>query len=172
MVLTPSSFAFLIVKIKGQLATDLVVVHPSQSCVLPPIIIHERLAEWGGRLRSRWGDDPAVRWVESRSAADLVAAARGSMPAIVLINLAHRTYWGMEGLEALDAVPHNALILVLDPLSVPEVPTLARELGATLVWPGVVVPPQVEALFRRWLALIGPEPADARRFPRSLAIDR
>ena len=46
---------------------------------------------------------------------------------------------------------------MLDPQAVPEVPILARELGATLVWSGVVVPPRVEALIRRWLGVIAAE---------------
>ncbi len=119
-----------------------------------PIIVHERIAEWVGLLRPRFADEPRIRWVESRSADDLVSAAHGSERSIVLINLAHRTYWGMENLNAFDQARYDALILVIDPQSVPAVPTLARELGATLVWSGVVVPPRVEALFRRWLDLI------------------
>ena len=122
------------------------------------IIVHERIAEWIGQLRPRFGSDPAIRWVESRSSADLVAAvgAAGSERSIVVINLASRVYWGMEGLDALNQAGRDPLILVLDPDEVPEVPTLARELGATLVLSGVAVPPRVEVLLRRWLRLCSP----------------
>jgi hypothetical protein len=34
-----------------------------------------------------------------------------------------------------------------------EVATIARELGATLVLPGLVVPPEVERLLQRWLPI-------------------
>ena len=117
------------------------------------IIAHERIGAWTGRLRPRFAADPAVRWVESRSAADLAEAARGASP-IVLIDLAGRPHWGLDGLDALHRVAPDALTLGLDPNRVPEVPDLARELGATLVWPGVVGPPRVEELFRRWSALL------------------
>ncbi len=116
------------------------------------IIVHERIATWTGRLRPRFAGDPRVRWVESRSSPDLVAAV-GSESSLVLIDLRGRTLWGMEGLSALEPRHHQALILVLDPDHVPEVPILARELGATLVWSGVVVPPRVATLFHHWLNL-------------------
>ena len=122
--------------------------------MLTSIIVHERIADWYPRLRPRLAGEAAVRWVESRSTGDLTRAVLGGDGGrIVLLNLAGRTYWGMEGLETLSGVEHDALILVLDPDRVPEVPTLAREFGATLVWSGVVVPPRVETLLRRWLPL-------------------
>ena len=122
------------------------------------IIVHERIATWTGKLRPRFVGDPRVRWVESRSGADLRSAvqAGASERSIVLIDLAGRTLWGLEGLDALNEVTHTAWTLVLDPESIPEVPTLARELGATLVCSGVIVPPEVETLLRRWLDLIAP----------------
>ena len=126
------------------------------------IIVHERIAEWYPLLRPRLADVAGIRWVESRSADDLTGAVAGAEAAIVLINLAKRTQWGMEGLAALGETSADPLVLVLDPDRVPEVPDLARELGATLVWPGVVVPPRVATLLRRWLPL-----AAARRSPRS-----
>lgn len=119
-----------------------------------PIIAHERIATWTGKLRPRFAADRRVRWADSRSSGDLVAAAGGCEPAIVLIDLAARTLWGMESLEALSRTHHDALILVLDPDSVPEVPVLARELGATLVWSGVAIPPRIETLLRGWVDLI------------------
>ena len=135
---------------------------PQARAVSPTAIIaHERIGAWTGRLRPRFAADPAVRWVESRSAADLAAAAAGDAVPIVLIDLASRPHWGLEGLDALHRAAPDALALVLDPGRVPEVPALARELGATLVWTGVVVPPRVESLFRRWLILV-----DRRRPPR------
>lgn len=118
------------------------------------IVVHERIATWTGQLRPRFPSDGQVQWVESRSEQDLVAAAAGPADSIVLIDLGGRTLWGMRGLDALNQVTHAALILVLNPDSIAEIPLLARELGATLVWSGVVVPPQVEALLHRWLRLI------------------
>lgn len=126
------------------------------------IIVHERIAEWYPLLRPRLADEAGVRWVESRSADDLTGAVAGADAAVVLINLAKRTQWGMQGLAALGETSADPLVLVLDPDRVPEVPVLARELGATLVWTGVVVPPRVETLLRRWLPLVA-----ARRSPRS-----
>lgn len=118
------------------------------------IIVHERLADWTGWLRPRFASNPTIRWVESRSVGDLTSAAAGSSDPIALINLAARPYWGLEGLDALNQIAPNALTLVLDPNSTPTVPIIARELGATLVWSGVVVPPRVEALIHRWLTVL------------------
>ena len=138
---------------------------PVPLIVSTPIIVHERINEWFSLLRPRLADQPTIRWVESRSTADLSAAVVEGDAAIVVINLAKRTQWGLEGLAALGDTAADPLILVLDPDRVPEVPILARELGATLVWSGVVVPPRVETLFRRWIPLI-----THRRSPRSLLI--
>lgn len=118
------------------------------------IIVHERVAEWVGHLRPRFESDSDLRWVESRSVGDLTSVARGPSDPIALINLAARPYWGLEGLDALIQTTPNALTLVIDPQSIPGLPIIARELGATLVWSGVVVPPRVETLFRRWLTLL------------------
>jgi len=93
-------------------------------------------------------------------------AATQATKSIALIDLASRPYSALEGLDALNQVAPDALTLVLDPQSVPEVPVLARELGATLVWSGVVVPPRVETLFRRWLTLLEQRPADFRLMER------
>ena len=131
------------------------------------IIVHERIAEWVGWLRPRFAASPGVQWVESRSSADLTAAVEERDRSIVLINLANRTYWGMEGLDALHQAHRDPLTLVLDPQSVPEVPWLARELGATLVWSGVVVPPQVEILVRRWVGLLESRSVVGRRIIRT-----
>ena len=117
------------------------------------IIVHERIAIWTEKLRPRFASDHRVRWVESRSRADLISAvaAVGLDRAIVLVDLGGRTLWGLEGLDALNEMSHNAWSLVLDPDLIPEVPVLARELGATLVLSGVTVPPRVETLLHRWL---------------------
>lgn len=130
--------------------------------IITPIIAHERIAEWTGRLRPRLAADPRCRWLETRSTADLVAAVRPgpsggpwadpvvTLP-VVLINLAARPHWGLESLLALRGAQPDALVLVLDPDRTPEVSTLARELGADLVCSGVAVPPRVEALLRVWV---------------------
>ncbi len=47
----------------------------------------------------------------------------------------------------------SGLSVVLDPSDQPEVALMARELGATLVLGGVVVPPTLEALLHRWIPL-------------------
>ncbi len=47
----------------------------------------------------------------------------------------------------------NALTLVLDPSDQHDVAEVARELGATLVLAGTVVPPEVERLLQRWLPI-------------------
>jgi len=116
------------------------------------IILHERLANWSRQLRPRLQDWP-IRWSETRSEAALVLAASRSSCPIVVVELDRRGFQGLRDLErALEASP-NALSLVLDPLNRPGVEPVAREIGATLFLPGVVVPPEVEQLLRRWLPI-------------------
>ncbi len=117
-----------------------------------PLIIHERLARWSRQLRPRFRGW-SIRWAETRSADSLVEAAARSACPVVVLDLGDRPARSLEDLDALRLASPGALSLVLDPGSHPEVPALARELGATLVLPGVVVPPEVEALLRRWLPL-------------------
>lgn len=116
------------------------------------VIIHERLAHWSRQLRPRFRGWP-IRWSETRSRAELVrATARAACP-ILVIDLADRPIRGLEDLGAALAAVPTALSLVLGPGSDPAVGMTARELGATLVLPGVVVPPEVVGLLRRWLPL-------------------
>ncbi len=78
------------------------------------VAIHERLGYWARQLRPRLLARP-IRWVETRSPADLKAAIAGIACPIVLIDLAHRPKAGLEDLHmVLESAP-NALILILDP---------------------------------------------------------
>jgi hypothetical protein len=114
------------------------------------IIIHERLAYWSRQIRPRFRGCP-IRWSETRSSSEFVRSASQSTCPIFLIDLADRPGQGLEDLGAgLIAAP-MALSLVLDPRSHDGLCTTARELGATLVLPGLVVPPGVVALLQRWL---------------------
>jgi hypothetical protein len=116
------------------------------------VIIHERVANWSRQLRPRFPGWP-IRWSETRSEVALVRAAARSTCPIVVIELDRRNLQGLRDLhEALQVTP-NALSMVLEPLNRPDVATIARELGATLVLPGVVVPPEVERLLLRWLPI-------------------
>ena len=120
----------------------------------PSVIIHERLIHWAGQLRPRFQGWP-IRWSETRSTSDLVQAAGRSHVPILVMELGGRAARGLHDLhEALESNP-SVLSLVIDPLARPEVVELARELGATLVMTGVVVPPEVESLLHRWLPLAG-----------------
>jgi CheY-like chemotaxis protein len=118
------------------------------------VVTHERLGTWARQLRPRLLAWP-IRWVETRSTADLEAALAGLACPVVLIDLGRRdrVRAGLEDLDrALQAAP-NALVLVLDPLAHEGVATLARELGATHVLSGPVTPPSVAQLVARWLPL-------------------
>jgi hypothetical protein len=118
----------------------------------PSVIIHERVANWSRQLRPRFRGWP-IRWSETRSAASLVRAAAGSACPILVVDLDRQPVRGLRDLdEALQVAP-NALTLVLDPLDREEVAQVARELGATLVLTGPVVPPEVERLLHRWLPI-------------------
>jgi hypothetical protein len=116
------------------------------------VVIHERRGLWARQLRPRLAAWP-VRWVETRSAADLDAALVGAVGPIVVIDLARRVRAGLEDLDrAVERAP-NALVLVLDPEAREGVAVLARELGATHVVSGVATPPALADLLARWLPL-------------------
>jgi DNA-binding NtrC family response regulator len=116
------------------------------------VLIHERLGNWARQLRPRLLGWP-IRWVETRSTADLEAALAGMACPVVLIDLARRPRAALEDLDRAAQAAPNALILVLDPQAYEGVATLARELGATHVLSGPVNPPAVARLIARWLPL-------------------
>ncbi|WZO96305.1 hypothetical protein EP7_003296 [Isosphaeraceae bacterium EP7] len=120
------------------------------------IITHERRGLWARQLRPRFPSE-SIRWVETRSTADLRAALLGRSRPIVVLDLGDPLRRGLAELaEAREAAP-DALIVVVEPRSRPAAVALAPEMGATLVLPGVVVPPAMVNLLTRWIAL-----ADAR----------
>ncbi len=125
------------------------VVSPLASLTL---VIHERRGIWARHLRPRLSTWP-VRWVETRSSADLDAALAGAVCPIVVLDLARRVRAGLEDLDrAMQRAP-GAMVLVLDPEAHEGVAVLVRELGATHVISGVATPPAVADLLARWLPL-------------------
>ena len=117
------------------------------------VVSHERIGTWVRHRRPRLLGWP-VRWVETRSTADLETALAGMVCPIVLIDLGRRPpRAGLEDLDRAAQAAPNALILVLDPEAYEGVATLARELGATHVLSGPVTPPEVAQLIARWLPL-------------------
>jgi hypothetical protein len=117
-----------------------------------PLILHERQAIWARQLRPRVASWP-VRPVETRSAAELLGALRGSASALIVVDLRKTPARMLDDLgRALAELP-DALALVLDPDRLPGVRLLARELGATHVVSGVATPPQVVELLSGWLPL-------------------
>jgi DNA-binding NarL/FixJ family response regulator len=116
------------------------------------VILHERLGTWARQLRPRLSDQP-VRWFETRSAADLEGVLTGLAYPVVLIDLGRHAATGLMGLDLVARRAPDARILVLDPAAHPEVPELARELGATHVISGFVPPPAIADLIGRWIAL-------------------
>ncbi|CAN5910076.1 hypothetical protein BH23PLA1_BH23PLA1_42830 [soil metagenome] len=117
-----------------------------------PVVIHERLGNWSRQLRPRLTDWP-IRWVESRSTADLISGLQGTVCPILVLDLGRQVRQGIEDLAKAAAISPDALILVLDPLGRSGMPILARECGATLLFQGFVPPPNVAALIERWLPL-------------------
>ena len=115
-------------------------------------MIHERRGRWARQLRARMAG-LGIEWSEARSTGDLVVSVRLSACPIVLLDLGDRPARVVEDLSAVLRASPAALTLVLDPGSDPEVGPIAREFGATLVLPGVVVAPQVVAILRRWLPI-------------------
>jgi DNA-binding NarL/FixJ family response regulator len=93
------------------------------------------------------------RSLASDAAADLEAALDRSSCPIVVLDLGNRPRTGLEDLDRAVRAAPDALVLVLDPAEHAGIPTLARELGATLVLSGVVPPPAVATRLDRWLRL-------------------
>jgi hypothetical protein len=90
--------------------------------------------------------------------------ARSSVP-IVIVELDERPARGLHDLQASLEVNPSALSLVIDPIGRTEVAQLSRELGATMVLSGVVVPPEVEAILHRWLPLANQRAASGGWWP-------
>ena len=116
------------------------------------VILHERRGNWAGQLRTRLQDRP-VRWIETRSAADLDAALLGLACPVVLIDLRNDPAQGLNDLDRVLRQSPAARILVLDPEEEQGVVELARELGAAQVISGFVPPPEVANLLDRWIKL-------------------
>lgn len=116
------------------------------------LIVHERLAHWARQLRPRVATWP-VRLVETRSASDLGRVWQGAAYPMVVADLDRWPSRGLADLVRARPIASEALVLVLDPGRNPGVPRLAREVGATQVFSGVVTPPMVFALLERWLGI-------------------
>jgi len=117
-----------------------------------PLVIHERIGTWARQLRPRVAAWP-VRVVETRSGPELASALVDRPWPLAVVDLADRAESALRELaEGLADLP-EALILVLDPESLPGAAGLARELGATQVVSGFAPPPMVLDLLARWLPL-------------------
>ncbi len=116
------------------------------------LIIHERIGHWNQQLRARLGHRP-VRWLETRSTADLERALAGSARPIVVLDLGDRLRDGLAEIARVTALSPFALLLAIDRRERPGVPALARELGATLTLSGHPSPPEVATLVDRWIGL-------------------
>ena len=135
-------------------------------------VLHERSGRWARQLRGRL-QHASVRWVESRSRADLLAAIAASHSSIVLIEAGSDPVPTLQDLGAAALSGSAPLVLYLDPENRPDVLQAARELGATLAESGRRPPPEIAGLIARWIGLAGrrieregwsrPAPADPSR---------
>jgi DNA-binding NarL/FixJ family response regulator len=133
------------------------------------VILHERRGNWAGQLRTRLQDRP-VRWIETRSAADLQEALLGLACPVVLIDLRTHATQGLDDLDRAIRQSPAARVLVLDPEGNKGVVDLARELGATLAISGFVPPPEVASLVDRWIKLAAAQ-TERDGWSRSLAAE-
>ena len=117
-----------------------------------PVVLHERLGGWYRQLRPRLTGS-SVRWLESRSLADLEEILGGLAFPIVLIDLTRQHIDGLTTLELVQDRAPGARTLVLKPDGDDETSGLARELGATHVFSGFAPPPAVAELIARWIAM-------------------
>jgi hypothetical protein len=133
------------------------------------VILHERRGNWAGQLRTRLQDRP-VRWIETRSAADLDAVLLGLACPVVLIDLRNDPAQGLNDLDRVLRQSPAARVVVLDPEANEGVVELARELGATQIIPGFVPPPDVASLIDRWITLAAAQ-TEREGWSRSLAAE-
>ena len=117
-----------------------------------PVILHERLGNWARQLRPRLHDLP-IRLFETRSRGDLETILTGLASPVVLIDSGKHVSNGLLDVDLVLTRAPDALVLVNNPESSPEVASLARELGATHVLSGFVPPPDVAGLLLRWIVL-------------------
>jgi hypothetical protein len=117
-----------------------------------PVILHERLGNWARQLRPRLQNLP-IRLIETRSRGDLEAILTGLASPVVLIDSGKYVSNGLLDMDLVLTRAPDALVLVNNPESNPEVAALARELGATHVLCGFVPPPDVAGLLLRWIVL-------------------
>jgi hypothetical protein len=132
------------------------------------VILHERRGTWACQLRARLEDRP-VRWIETRSTADLETAIVGLACPVIVIDLGRN----LEALLDLDRVVKRApgcRTLVLDPEIGEGVAALARELGATEVLSGFIPPPEVADRIDRWISLASLQ-IDREGWSRALAAE-
>jgi chemotaxis response regulator CheB len=133
------------------------------------VILHERRGNWAGQLRTRLQDRP-VRWIETRSAADLDAALLGLACPVVLIDLRTQAVQGLKDLDRAMRQSTAARVLVLDPEANEGVVELARELGASLSISGFMPAPDVATLVDRWITLAAAQ-TEREGWSRSLAAE-
>jgi hypothetical protein len=117
-----------------------------------PLVVHERMGTWARQLRPRagvWG----FRLIESRSSNDLASAVHASSCPICIIELGDRPRASLGDLASAMNIAPAALALVLDAGNFPGASILARELGATHVMSGNILPPAVLNLVARWIPL-------------------
>ncbi len=117
-----------------------------------PLILHERLGNWAGQLRSRLQNLP-IRWFETRSRRDLDDVLTGLACPVVLIDPGTQLANGLIDLDLVRMRAPDALVLVRNAGGESEATLLARELGATQVLSGFVPPPEVACLLSRWVLL-------------------
>jgi hypothetical protein len=117
-----------------------------------PLILHERLGNWAGQLRSRLQNLP-IRWFETRSRRDLDGVLTGLACPVVLIDTGPQLANGLIDLDLVRMRAPDALVLVKNAGDDREGTLLARELGATQVLSGFVPPPEVARLLGRWVLL-------------------
>ncbi len=117
-----------------------------------PLILHERLGNWAGQLRSRLQNLP-IRWFETRSRRDLDDVLTGLACPVVLIDPGTQLANGLVDLDLVRTRAPDALILLRNAGGDSLGTFLARELGATQVLSGFVSPPEVACLLSRWVLL-------------------
>jgi hypothetical protein len=91
--------------------------------------------------------------IETRSRADLDTSLTGLACPVVLIDPGSYIANGLTDIEFVLSKAPDAFVLVNNPDSIPEVTSLARELGASHVLSGFVPPPHVAGLLLRWILL-------------------
>src|SRR5262249_44373000 len=110
-------------------------------------------ARWIRQLRARLGTE-GIRWMETRTEADLERAVTGTTRVVLLIDGSAKDCRPLDVLARIEGTSCDPCILVLLGRDQSYLSRAAYEMGASAVLESGTPPPAVAALVSRWVKLL------------------